>query len=227
MSRSIHANRSWRLFEQRGFRDWAAINTKKRVKRGVKQTRNFIGNTTVHQQTLVLPKVVLDYADKHIFFPVSREDVCAVFGALPGGVAGGLRYVKLESGIAYVNENAASSESSDPFVGRKGEEVYTGVYVPSVRGTYGLDTNDIRLFGYVKAPDTLLTADQHQELRFTMLRTLVHEVAHHVDRTSRVARGRWRMDNVEKDEQYADGLAMKWCIDVVVPYLLDTYGQTS
>ena len=223
MSRSVHANRSWRLFEQRGFRDWAAINTKKGVKRGVKETRSLLGKASLRQQPLVMPEVILEFVDKHIFFPVSRDDVNAILGALPGGAADGLRYVKLESGIAYINEHAESSESCDPFVGRKGEEVYAGVYVPSVRGSYGLDTNDIRLFGYVKAPETVLSAEQLQELQFTMLRTLVHEVAHHVDRTSRVARGRWRMDNVEKDEQYADELAMKWCIEVVVPYLLDKY----
>jgi hypothetical protein len=146
---------------------------------------------------------------------------------LPVGVADGISSIQFQVGTAYVNDHAASTDALDPVIGRRGEEVYPGVYLPSIRGVYHTVNNDIKLFGYVRVPDVTLLPWQVQELRFAMLRTLVHEVAHHFDRVARVARGRWRMDSTDKDEQYADEMAISWCLDVVVPYLVERYGPLS
>jgi hypothetical protein len=110
-------------------------------------------------------------------------------------------------------------------LGRWGYEMFPGIYGPAVLGIYALDSNRIRLFGYVKVPDRAVTEEQNRELRFEMLETLVHELAHHDDRTRRTARGRWRMDDRRKDEQYAVALEQEWCVEVVLPYLLARYGE--
>ena len=73
-----------------------------------------------------------------------------------------------------------------------------GVWLPVIYGTYDPESKAVELFGCVTAPDAHLSPEQTLELRFQMLRTLVHELAHHSDRTQRVARGRWRMDDEAK-----------------------------
>jgi hypothetical protein len=143
------------------------------------------------------------------FFPASRDDVEAILRALPAGTTDGLSCIRLEA-----------TTKIDP-----GEEVYPGIRVPALRGSYGLESNDIQVFAYARDSDTAISPSLAQELRFSMLRTLVHEVAHHVDRTTRVDRGRWRMDEVEKDERYAEEKAVTWCLEVVVPYLSERYGR--
>ena len=52
---------------------------------------------------------------------------------------------------------------------------------------------------------------------------LVHEVAHHVDHTTRVARGRWRADEERKVEEYADTRMLEWTRGIVLPYLEERY----
>jgi len=60
-------------------------------------------------------------------------------------------------------------------------------------------------------------------LRLLMLKTFVHELAHHEDHMRRVARGRWRADNTGKTELYAEAMAAQWVEQCVVPYLQETY----
>jgi len=172
-----------------------------------------------------MPNMGVPPFDPSVFFPASPDDVRAIILRLPVGVADGISSIQFEAGTAYVNDHAPSTDTFDPVIGRRGEEVYPGVYSPSIRGSYDTLSNEIRLFGYVRAPSATLLPWQAQELRFAMLRTLVHEVAHHYDRITRVGRGRWRMDSTVKSERYADDMAIRWCLDVVVPYLVELYGQ--
>jgi hypothetical protein len=153
-----------------------------------------------------------------LWFPANVQDIQSVLGLVPLGSLEGLSSVHLESGKLYVNRHG-TGETRDPFLSRKGEEFTPGVWVPEIRGTYAPDTMAICLFGCVLAPDVNVTPGDRLELRFRMLRTLVHELAHHQDRMRRVARGRWRMDDERKAEWYADILTRRWCADVVVPYL--------
>jgi hypothetical protein len=226
VSRSIHANRSWRTFEQRGFYDWAAIEAKRRVKRAVVEAKA-VQRVPSSQSGFSIPDILVGHVEPYLFFPASRDDFHAVLRALPVGVADGIRSIRLESGVDYVNQHGSSSAHQDPLIGRRGDEIYAGIYAPTIRGTYDPVTNDVRVFGFVRAPGAAMLPWQFQELRFSMLRTLVHEVAHHFDRTSREARGRWLMDDFEKGEQYADATAIRWCREVVVPYLVERYGQPS
>jgi hypothetical protein len=166
-----------------------------------------------------VPKVTIENAHDVVFFSVSAEVIRQVLGLLPPGVIDGLRSVRLEAGLRYVNQRADPGDDPDPFLGRRGIEVFPGVYAPSIRGTYSAERGDIQVFGYVKAATHVLTARQEAEVRRAILRTLVHEVAHHFDRAHRLTRDRWRMDNLAKVERYADGLAERWCAQVVTPYL--------
>ena len=205
MSRSVHANRSWRAFEQRGFHDWTAIAAKRRVKSSALESRRKNRLDTLPSDRL--PRVATTKLSGSYFFPASSADIEAVLRRLPPGST---------QGLASVSLDAPESEG--------GEHVFPGVWVPSVRGTYCPDSNIARLFAYSREGDAPITPDQAQELRYIMLRTLVHEVAHHLDRISRVGRGRWRMDDRPKAEAFADKQAMQWCLEVVVPYLSETYG---
>jgi tetratricopeptide (TPR) repeat protein len=60
-------------------------------------------------------------------------------------------------------------------------------------------------------------------LRMYMLMTLVHEVAHHYDFSSRTARGRWLADAQDKVEIYAERVQHDWFSEHVVPCLKRDY----
>lgn len=57
------------------------------------------------------------------------------------------------------------------------------------------------------------------------LSTFVHEVAHHFDYTSRIARGRWLADDRDKVELFARHSEHEWTQSCVVPYLEEAYPQ--
>ena len=209
MSRSIHGNRSWRAFEQKGYRDWVAIATKRAIKRSTHESRQRPSNASVH--TLHVPRIDVSETGATYFFPASRDDVEGILRALPPSAIQGLNSIRLETGVHL----------------ERREDICPGVHSPQVFGTYSPDSNDIRVFAYSRSHDASLSHHQEQELRFAMFRTLVHEIAHHLDRTSRVNRGRWRMDDVKKAETYADKMAMTWCIEIVVRYLSERYGRPT
>jgi len=188
------------------------------MKSGVHRTRK-AGRRDVVSAVSGAPKVTIEHANDVVFFPVSCAIVRQVLGLLPPGSIDGLRSVRLEAGLRYINQHADPGDDPDPFLGRRGFEIFPGVYAPSIRGTYSVESGDIRVFGYVKSTTLVLTPRQEADVRVAILRTLVHEVAHHYDRVNRVARDRWRMDNVAKVERYAEGLAERWSAQVLTPYL--------
>src|SRR6185369_14737593 len=130
MSRSIHANRSWRDFERRGFREWAAITTKRSVKRAASESRR--GLQAVSPQLTRLPTVVVTKPGAPHFFPASRADIGAVLQALPSGAVDGLAYIRLK----------ATTEVDSL------ELVCPGVRAPRIRGTYFRDGSRIHIFSY-------------------------------------------------------------------------------
>ncbi len=224
MSRSVHENRSRRRLAQLGCIDWTQVGKKRRMKSGVRRSRK-AGTRYAVPTVGGAPKVTIEHAHDVVFFPVSSEVVGQVLGLLPPGAIDSLRSVRLEAGLRYVNKHADPCDDPDPLLGRRGSEMFPGVYAPSIRGTYSVESGDIRVFGYVKSRTLALTPRQEADVRSAILRTLVHEVAHHYDRVNRVARDRWRMDNVAKVERYADGLAERWCTQVVTPYLETVYAK--
>ena len=227
MSRSIHANRSRRLLEQHGFRDWADIWKKRRIKRTVQEDRErdaFPDLADFPVPGFGIPITIMPDA-RALFFPATEKDIRCVLDRLPSATTNGLFDIVLEAGTAHNEDLEDGMESRDPLIGRRGEEFFPGVFIPDSRGTYEMRTNRIRIFGFVKVPGATLTESQEMELRFQMLETLVHEAAHHYDRAHRSARGRWRMDDRQKFEEYADVMTDQWCDDVVMPYLLERYGS--
>jgi hypothetical protein len=219
MARSIHTNRSARLLQTRGYIDWVEIFKKRSAKAGVREDRRQIAPPTaggVDGSALVLNVAA---HPPEVFFPASPHDVREVLVRLPRGASDGLRSIDFKVGTLYVNEHAPEDADVDPILGRRGWEITPGVYAPWVLGTYGFDDARIQLFGYVKSLSVAVTPSELIELRFRMLKTVVHEVAHHFDRARRVARGRWSTDSEDKNERYAGAMTRRWCRDVVVPYL--------
>lgn len=218
MSRSVHSNRSRRLLASRGYLDWEEIAQKRLIKELVRIERNPEPVVTPPPVTAAAIPVTIRDAHEILFVPVSLEDVRHVLDALPAGTLNGLGGITVRAGTRYVNQQSEEG-TPDPFLRRKSVEFAPGIWLPAILGTYHRRTMKVNLFAYVKSPEATVTREQAIELRLRMLRTLLHEVAHHQDRTQRVARGRWRMDETERDERYADIMTRRWLLDVVVPYL--------
>ena len=219
MSRSIHSNRTSRQLAQKGYRDWLEIEKKRRVKRFVLEDRQSRPKPAhASWENMVSIERVDDSA--FLYFPASIEDMHSVLMMLPSAPLDGISKIRLENGTGFVNHEAEEGGIIDPILGRKSEEVFPGIYAPLILGAYNLDTNEIRLFGYAKSPETVPSRTQHDELQFRMLMTLVHELAHHFDRAERVKRGRWRADDCEERERFAYKLQRKWCMEAVMPYLV-------
>jgi tetratricopeptide (TPR) repeat protein len=62
-------------------------------------------------------------------------------------------------------------------------------------------------------------------LRLCMLSTLLHELAHHVDKTTRVARGRWLCIPGDKAEEFATQNEYAWTQQYAAPYLQRRYPE--
>ncbi|MDH3208751.1 MAG: hypothetical protein OEO79_19295, partial [Gemmatimonadota bacterium] len=189
--------------EKRGYRDWAEIAKKRRIKRAVREHKISALQPDVPPVTAAAIPICVRNTHPRLYFAASREDMVQILELLPPGSLNCLAKVVLRAGTRYVNSHATEG-IPDPYLYRKSVELMPGVWLPVIRGTYCLESNSVELFGYVTAPDAHLSSEHTLELRFQMLRTLVHEVAHHNDRTQRVARGRWRMDDEAKSERYAN-----------------------
>ena len=219
MSRSIHSNRTSRQAAEKGYLDWLEIGKKRRVKRLVVEERQIRPEPAhVSWEDMVSIERVDDSA--FLYFPASTEDMHCVLMNLPSAPLDGIRKIRLEAGTGFVNHEAEEEGVMDPFLGRKSREVYPGIYAPLILGMYTFGTNQIRLFGYAKSPETVPTKEQHDELQFQMLITLVHELAHHFDHTERVKRGRWRADDQDKCERFALQMERTWSRAAIMPYLL-------
>ena len=173
--------------------------------------------------------IALSCDSDFLHFPASEADLRAILEALPIGVADGLAQIELSLGDKWSLENGRDiaeyeeQPEPDPYVGRPGYETLPGVFQPRVLGRYLPDRKKIEIYGYVY--DAALADRSLWEfyLRLHMLRTFVHETAHHWDFTSRLSRGRWRGDNKDKIEVYAEAAQQKWISTYVVPYLLNAY----
>jgi len=162
-------------------------------------------------------------AARHYHYPANAEHVRGVLRNLPGGIADGLEAVELRAGVEYQREFAAEDESSgsepDPLTGRQAVELMPGVFTPPVLGCYLPARSQIYLFAYVYDLGIANLEIIEFYIRLQMLSTFVHEVAHHFDFTSRVDRDRWRADDREKCEIYAENVQHEWLAKYVIPYL--------
>ena len=156
-----------------------------------------------------------------VHHPASPEDLRGVMARLPRGVLNGLRGIELSLGRHF--QDPAEGDPGDPYVGRVGFEFLPGVFAPYKLGHYIIDDNLIRVFAYVY--DEALPDRKMWEcyMRLHVLATFVHEVAHHQDHTTRVSRGRWRTDETDRCEAYAETFEDWWMCECVVPYVQSRY----
>jgi tetratricopeptide (TPR) repeat protein len=118
----------------------------------------------------------------------------------------------------------------DPITGRAGAQLFTGVYCGCFLGTFSPSSGLISLYAFVVDPAQapLPPTALRLYLKLHALKTLVHEIAHHHDHTSRVRRGRWLADRKENVENYAERMEYEWTKEIVIPYLESAYnGDTE
>jgi tetratricopeptide (TPR) repeat protein len=157
---------------------------------------------------------------------VSEADLRVVMSRLPAGTIDGLSGITLGAGTEYQQTSLDAGETDperDPWLGRIGDEELPGVWGGRILGTYFSEPTRIDLYAYAVTPDLADRSMWELLLRLWMLSTFVHEVAHHDDAMRRTGRGRWRMDDKDKVEGYAEQLQGEWTRDLVVPYLETAY----
>jgi tetratricopeptide (TPR) repeat protein len=200
---------------------------KRRTKSHIKEERQLSESVNTGLLIDALP-IEIKEKSEYLHYPASEKDIRALLKRMPQGLIDGLSKITLTLGEFEQHRpeqplNAASEK--DPYIGRIGRKVVKGIYRPSCLGTYFLNKNEIKLYGYIFDPAIENRQVWDFYLRIHMLETFVHELAHHYDFTNRVSRGRWRMDDDEKAEIYAETLAHEWLIDYVIPYIKEAYSE--
>lgn len=237
MSRSIHTTRHnieemkcWNFSDSERrkrliveLEEQAAI--KRRTKRRVKEDRSCFEMPLQPVDVEQIPIVVND-TGKYIHYPASPDDIRSVMRLLPIGVMDGASRIELCLGADYQNiESSLYNDNEDPYTGRIGCEVLPDVYCGRCQAIYTTGESRIRLFAYVYDLDMPDRSMWECCLRLEMLSSFVHEVAHHYDFMMRVARGRWRMDDHDKAEIYAESIQHDWVEDYIVSYIKQAYSE--
>jgi tetratricopeptide (TPR) repeat protein len=229
MSRSIHeTRRQWRELRRAQFSDprekrralravARRVLTKRDIKQMVQVQRRDAGLSLLPSLTDLIPIHVIGRGP-YIHHPANETDLRNVMRALPKGVLDGLSEIELRLEAS----SRKPKGEADPFTGRLGFEMLPGMYSSHVYGVYNHD-GKIALSAYVYDPAIPNCDALELYLRLRALSTFVHEVAHRFDQTSRIARGRWRMDDREKNEVYAEDFEHQWTQTIVVPYLERAY----
>jgi tetratricopeptide (TPR) repeat protein len=204
------------------------IRKKRRVKRRVGQGRGAPPWADLPPVAAEAVPIRVVEEGPWVHYPASPDDLRAVMRRLPAGVLTGLSGVRLCLGSKHQEKGLSPEERAragrDPLVGRVGYENLPGVFGGRYLGTYFRPAR-IDLYAYVYDPAFPGLATWELYLRLRMLSTFVHEVAHHDDATRRVARGRWRMDDTDKNEGYAGATQARWVQQCVVPYLEEAYPE--
>lgn len=237
MSRSFHTTRkdviqayeealdgdNTRVQEYRKLLD--QYHAKRRTKSYVKEERQLNEALDV---PLTIDRLPIEIAEKseYLHYPVSEKDIRGLLKYMPQGLIDGLDKITLTLGKfeqRSPEESFYAEPEKDPYLGRLGHEVFGGIYRGSCLGTYFLNKNEIKLYGYVYNSGIENRHLWEFYLRLHMLQTFVHELAHHYDFANRISRGRWRMDDVTKCEIYAETMAHEWTRNYVIPYLKENY----
>ena len=229
MSRSIHQNLSGRYFRQHGphsLEDWVAQFEKARIKRHVRMERKSPPRDDTPPVSPEAIRFVEEDLPSTLYFPATPEDVQDLLADLPLGFLDGVTCIRFEDGHRYLDAQRFDEDHvRDPIHGRRTVEIRPGIFAPIVLGAYQSATGLIRLFAYTRTASADLTLKQEMALKCRMLYTLVHELAHNQDATRRVARGRWRMDDGKKAEDYAEKVAKELLRSVVLPYIERKYAH--
>lgn len=147
-----------------------------------------------HQLTLDAVPIIV--RDRHpcIHYSASVDDLRAVAALLPPDILLGVCAIelRLRPSRRHLDQRAGGLPiGPDPYVGRRSIQVLRGVWISPNLATYRRDTARISLHTYDFDPDLRDTEVVSAVLRFEVLSSFVHELAHHDDRRRRVARGRW------------------------------------
>lgn len=207
-----------------------ALSRKRRIKRLVARERQAGAHLTGVNEPDGFPIQVKDEGGK-IHYPARPEDLQAIMKMLPSGSIEGLRTVELCFGKKYQESvDADKNELRDPWLKRISTEILPGVFESGqTLGVYYPRKNKIQLFAYVYDPAHLPLPRELCDLycRLRSLSTFVHELAHHFDETTRIARGRWLSDKKEQFEWYAEKMEHTWVSEFVIPYLEKTYSRDA
>lgn len=239
MSRSYHTTRrDLREEEARSYRDTEKraesierlkeeLEKKRRTKRHVRYERD---GSFPEACVTPIESIAFEVRDRmeYLHYPASAEDIRALLQAMPSGIVDGLSKIVFCLGAERQSRPEypwVADTEPDPFLNRQGYEVLPGVYMGRCVGVYHVAKAEIRLHGYVYRPDLAERRMWELYLRLHMLMTFVHEVAHHYDFAFRIGRGRWRGDNRENVEIYAETIQHKWLTDYIIPFLRKRYPE--
>lgn len=237
MSRSIHTTRSdvqaiqaWNWADEQKQAEQAELlrgdlGHKRDAKKQVGKQRRA---RSIPLPTVTADSIRIEVRDESGFvhYPASPDDLRAVLRLLPAGILDGIDSIWLCLGAGYQEssyDGSSEAQENDPHTGRLGSELLSGVFIGHTLGVYLPKRRRIDLCAYVY--DAALPQREMWEvwLRLMMLKTFVHEVAHHHDFSTRVARGRWRADNSDNLEIYAEKMAHEWMRLIVIPYVERRY----
>ncbi|CAN96466.1 MULTISPECIES: tetratricopeptide repeat protein [Sorangium] len=228
MARSIHD--TWGVLERAQRADWSDPKIPQAIE--AEMTKNWLRQQAIRESERRLrrggalppqpvhPDHVPIFIDEapYVFHPAGEEDVRAVLHRLPPGSLDGLQAIRL-----CVDHSNARREPRvrDPFTGRLRHELIPGVFVSSTAGDYDRQTAIIRLFAFLCDPATLGPIALY--LKMDVLRTLVHEAAHHFDATFRKKRSRW--DLRDKNELWAKRIEAEQASQIVASYVGERYSS--
>lgn len=246
MSRSIHTTKRVLINEQKN--EYADKNAKRKrlekiyenlrkkhkIKRQVLLERKFLsGKSPDKLITVDLDSVSISAYDssEYIHYPSSKEDLLGILKRLPNDILIGLDSITLCLGKEYQEETVEKEMEDervlhrDPYTGRICVEDESFLYFPPVLGTYWTSTCKIFVYAYVYDERVIQIKEVIPFLRLKMLETFVHELAHHDDNMRRTGRGRWLGINEWKCEEYAELKEKEWAVEIVLPYLIETYPE--
>lgn len=222
MSRSIHATRKQlRELQQDSYRDEAIkasavanleadLDRKRRIKQSLSELR---GTKIVESTKAIASPVPIRILDTgpSVLHAVSPADIEAIERRLPAGVMAGLSEIVFSLGEhAQIEGEDAYIWDPDPITNRIGLEMLPGFYAGWIWGMYHSAACRITLHAFVVDPSASSPMPTKVYFKLQALATFVHEVAHHVNHTERVARGRWRADEKEKVETFARNCEHEW-----------------
>lgn len=159
-----------------------------------------------------------------IHYSASIDDIREIIKRLPVGVLDGITSIELCLGINHQRGIIESYMTADPLTGRVGHEMLPGVYTGACLGVYYRNRPKISVFAHVFDPSLPNRDVWEIILRLGMLSTFVHEAAHHFDATMRTD-SRWRWDNPDRVEVYAQRTEYDWVPMYVIPYLEERYPE--
>jgi tetratricopeptide (TPR) repeat protein len=201
---------------------------KRRTKAHVQSERKQIFGVPIQTRIDSIP-IEFVYDSQFIHYHVTDKDIRELLKTMPQGLVDGLSKIVFCSGMHHQQmppkDEMYAGPQKDTYIGRIGYEVFENVYRGRCLGTYFGNQKVIRVYGYVYPHNIELFEIVEFYLRVQTLLVFLHELAHHYDFEQRAARGRWRQDNLETVEIYAEQMAHQWINDYALPYICKNFAD--